>query len=176
MKKTIQLLVGLGMLMAIITQLNCTKKDEQVNICNCRDLEYCEDGVCKQKEGTFYLNNAAIITGTTMYWGVVDCYNCSDTIVFSQFAVNDHDPCNWFRLYYGLEAQQGVVSDIPCVVEQYSEDDFLLWSPNFPACMGHEWLFRCKIFRQDSVQLQIVKLNFGQPVYPQDTCFVTLVH
>jgi hypothetical protein len=26
------------------------------------------------------------------------------------------------------------------------------------------------------VQLQIVKLNFGQPVYPQDTCFVTLVH
>jgi len=60
-------------------------------------------------------------------------------------------------------------------IQEYAEDDYLIWS-DAPTCMGNEWLFRCKIYRQDSVQLQIVKLNFGQPVYPQDTCFVTLVH
>jgi hypothetical protein len=82
MKKTIQLLVGLGMLFAIITQLNCTKKDDNTNTCNCRNFEYCEDGVCKLFPNAIYIGKNGLFVDE-LYWGVADCFGCSDTIALA---------------------------------------------------------------------------------------------
>ncbi|MFZ4633954.1 MAG: hypothetical protein ACOYNO_07100 [Saprospiraceae bacterium] len=172
MKKTVQLLAGLGMLFAVISHLNCTKKDENTNTCKCRDFEYCEDGVCKLIPNAIYIGKSGLFVDE-LYWGVADCFGCKDTIAlaFTQNAM----------LQQKFEVYSRDINDYPTpggayTVQEYAEDDYLVWAPFMSACMGNEWLFRCKLYRQDSVQLQIVKLNFGQPVYPQDTCFVTLVH
>lgn len=150
------------------------KKNEDSPCDNCLEYEICNNGVCELPAGykEFCINGQCLLTTRDIYWGIADCYGCNDTIMFTFFD-NQYLPKEKFDFYFGPDGYPGFFKPGNYVIRENGDNSYLIYS-FVPGCFGGEWLVGCKLFPQDSAQLEIVKVRDGEVVYPPDTCKVTL--